>query len=244
VTPPARVNVCCSRSSGTFVVPEVTKINTATVPTKMTASGTPTPVTHIFRCLVNSSWRVITRTTTQELPIRFERHHFESGAQRARGMNVVTNQPHPQSNPQAESADRPDLSPAVGGTLNGSEGRAFGGTLRAPAPSSSPSAEWSVEGPCNRSPRASIRPSVPGMIVPATRPIRTPSVAPRGDESSRVSEDEIAATVHAQSPAAFRRTRFPHSRRSRIRRSSLVRHARTRRDPMASVSGTSPRGRP
>lgn len=48
--------------------------------------------------------------------------------------------------------------PAVGDTLNRSEGRAFGGTFRAPAPSSTPSAEASVEGQSNRSRPASTRP--------------------------------------------------------------------------------------
>ena len=66
-------------------------------------------------------------------------------------------------------------------TLNRSEGRAFGGTLRAPARSSSPSAEWSVEGLCNRSRRVSIRRSVPRMIASVARPIGAPSDIPRGD---------------------------------------------------------------
>jgi len=62
------------------------------------------------------------------------------------------------------------LNSAVGDTLSGSEGRAFGGNLRAPAPSSDPSAEWSVEGTVQaiaQSKHSAVRPR---RIAPVTRP--------------------------------------------------------------------------
>ena len=54
-------------------------------------------------------------------------------------------------------------------------------------------------------------------------------------QSTRVSEDGIATTVRAESPAVSPRTRVRHLRRLRIPRPSLLRHARTGQDPMASV---------